>query len=173
MGGGDSSRERSSCRDSQKSLIEPLTFNNKQWSKALRKKTKENICCLIHFLRLKFVPAKVPSTSTRSQTFRHLFATVHVRWPSHIFNRTACIYQTATRWDLPPYRIWLIDDVMLFLICLLVCVSFTEKSSVFLEIYFIDRWFFQFLYFILLDREFFKKSAIIMSDAVDCSFFHT
>ena len=53
------------------------------------------------------------TTSTRSQTFRHLFATLHVRWLSHIFNRTACIYQTATRWDLPPYRItiWLIDDL--------------------------------------------------------------
>ena len=32
------------------------------------------------------------------------------------------IYQTATRWDLPPYRItiWLIDDVMLIFVCLLV-----------------------------------------------------
>ena len=51
------------------------------------------------------------TTSTRSRTFRHLFATLHVRWLSHIFNRNACIYQTATRWDLPPYRItiWLID----------------------------------------------------------------
>ena len=45
------------------------------------------------------------TTSTRSQTFRHLVATLHVRWLSHIFNHTACIYQTATRWDLPPYRI--------------------------------------------------------------------
>ena len=53
--------------------------------------------------------------STRSWTFRHLFATLHVRWLSHIFNRTACIYQAATRWDLPPYRItiWLTDDVTL------------------------------------------------------------
>ena len=51
------------------------------------------------------------TTSTRS--LRHLFATLHVRWLSRIFNRNACIYQTATRWDLPPYRItiWLIDDV--------------------------------------------------------------
>ena len=50
-------------------------------------------------------------TSTRSRTFRYLFATLHVTWLSHIFNRIACIYQTATRWDLPPYRItiWLID----------------------------------------------------------------
>ena len=39
------------------------------------------------------------TTSTRSWTFRHLFATLHVRWLSHIFNRNACIYQTATRWD--------------------------------------------------------------------------
>ena len=36
------------------------------------------------------------TTSTRSRTFRHLFATLHVRWLSHIFNRNACIYQTAT-----------------------------------------------------------------------------
>ena len=62
------------------------------------------------------------TTSTRSRTFRHLFATLHVRWLSHIFNRNACIYQTATRWDLPPYwiAIWLIDDVMLIFVCLLV-----------------------------------------------------
>ena len=51
------------------------------------------------------------TTSTRSQTFRHLFATLHVRWLSRIFNCNACVYQTATRWDLSPYRItiWLID----------------------------------------------------------------
>ena len=51
------------------------------------------------------------TTSTRSPTLRHLFATLHVRWLSRIFNRNPCVYQTATRWDLPPYRItiWLID----------------------------------------------------------------
>ena len=39
------------------------------------------------------------------------FATLHVRWPSRIFNRKPCAYQTATRLDLQPYRItiWLID----------------------------------------------------------------
>ena len=43
----------------------------------------------------------------------------------HIFlivlNRTCCIYQTASRWDLPPSRItiWLIDDVILIFVCLL------------------------------------------------------
>ena len=59
--------------------------------------------------------------STRSQTFRHLFETLHVRWLSHIFNRTTCIYQTADRWDLPPYwiTIWLIDEVTLIFLCLL------------------------------------------------------
>ena len=48
------------------------------------------------------------TTSTCSRTFRHLFAT---------FNRTACTYQTATWWDLPPSRItiWLTDDVQLVL----------------------------------------------------------
>ena len=37
-----------------------------------------------------------------------------MRWPSRIFNRNACVYQTATRWGLPPYRItiWMIDDAM-------------------------------------------------------------
>ena len=55
------------------------------------------------------------TTSTSSQTFRYLFATLHVRWLSPIFNHTACIYQTATQWDLPPYQItiWLIDDARL------------------------------------------------------------
>ena len=60
-------------------------------------------------------------TSTGSRTFRHLLATLYVRWLSHIFHRTACIYQAATRWDIPPYRItiWLIDDVTLsFFVCL-------------------------------------------------------
>ena len=62
------------------------------------------------------------TTSTCSRTFRHLFATLHVKWLSYIFNRNACIYQTATRWDLPHYRItnWLIDDVMPIFVCLLV-----------------------------------------------------
>ena len=51
----------------------------------------------------------------------YLLATLHVGGLSHIFNRNACIYQTATWWDLPPYRItiWLIDDVMLIFVCLL------------------------------------------------------
>ena len=62
------------------------------------------------------------TTSIRSQTFRHLFATLHVRWPSHIINRNACIYLASTRWDLPPYRIniWLIIDVMFIFVCLCV-----------------------------------------------------
>ena len=58
------------------------------------------------------------TTPTRLRTFRHIFATLHVRWLSHIFNCIA--YQTATRWDLPPYRItiWLFDNVMLISIYL-------------------------------------------------------
>ena len=46
------------------------------------------------------------TNSTHSRTFRHLFATFHVRGLSRIFNLNACIYQTTTQWDLPPY--WLI-----------------------------------------------------------------
>ena len=51
------------------------------------------------------------TTSTCSRTLRHLFSTLHVRWLSRIFNCNACIYQTATQWDLPSYRIaiWVID----------------------------------------------------------------
>ena len=52
------------------------------------------------------------TNSTLTRTLRHLFATLQVRWVSpSIFNCSACVYQTATRWDLPPYRmtIWLID----------------------------------------------------------------
>ena len=62
------------------------------------------------------------TTSIRSQTFRHLFATLHVRWPSHIINRNVCIYLASTRWDLPPYRInvWLIIDVIIIFVCLFV-----------------------------------------------------
>ena len=54
------------------------------------------------------------TTSTRSWTLIHLFATFHVRWLSRIFNHNACVYQSVTRWDLPPYRItiWLIDWLM-------------------------------------------------------------
>ena len=46
-----------------------------------------------------------PWTGICSRTFRHLFATLHVRWLSRIFNCNACVYQTATQWDLSPYRI--------------------------------------------------------------------
>ena len=60
-------------------------------------------------------------TLTRLQTFRHIFARFHVLWLPHILDCTAFIYQAATRWDLPPYRItiWLFDDVILNFVCLL------------------------------------------------------
>ena len=51
------------------------------------------------------------TTFTRSRTVRHLFATLQVRWLSRIFNRNACVYRTATQWDLPPYRISFIISV--------------------------------------------------------------
>ena len=68
---------------------------------------------------LLFHSTTLPSAHEHSDNY---FVTLHVRWLSHISNRTACIYQTATRWDLPPYRvtIWVIDDVMLIFVCLLV-----------------------------------------------------
>ena len=79
-----------------------------------------------------------PSTSsTRSRTFKHLFSTLHLRWLSSMFNHNACIYQTATRWDLPFYwtSISLIDDAIF--VCLLdslilgFCYSnLTRKSGI-------------------------------------------
>ena len=54
------------------------------------------------------------TTSTRSRTFRHLFATLHVRWLSHIFNRTACIYQTVTRYSNYHLIDWWCDIKFLF-----------------------------------------------------------
>ena len=46
-------------------------------------------------------------TSSRSPTLRHLFATLHVRWQSHIFDRNACAYQTYHLIELSFD--WLID----------------------------------------------------------------
>ena len=81
-------------------------------------------CMQETILKIRFFSIRVffsfhSAASTRSQTFRHLFATLHVRWLSHIFNHKACVYQTATGWDLPPDQvtIWLINDAMF--VCLL------------------------------------------------------
>ena len=62
------------------------------------------------------------TTSTRSRTLKELFCNFAREMTITYFNRTACIYQAATRWDLPPYRItiWLIDDVT-FDFCLFIC----------------------------------------------------
>ena len=58
------------------------------------------------------------STSTRSQTFRHLFETLHVRWLSHFFNHTACTYCYSTRFtNLSNYYLthwWCDVDCCLF-----------------------------------------------------------
>ena len=67
-----------------------------------------------------------------------LFATLHERWLSRIFSRNACVYQTATRWDLPPCWITmrLIDWDAMF-VCLVdelipgICYSDFEMG---------DRW---------------------------------
>ena len=45
----------------------------------------------------------VSTTPTPSQTFRHLFATLDVRWLPRTFNLITCHYQSATRGDL---RFW-------------------------------------------------------------------
>ena len=60
------------------------------------------------------------TTSARSGTFGHLFASLDVRWLPHIFNHSACFYQTAARWELQPYWIiiWYIYDGMLISVCL-------------------------------------------------------
>ena len=53
------------------------------------------------------------STLPLPPTYKHSYiysATLHVWWLSHIFNCAAYIYQTPTRWDLPPYRIHAFRD---------------------------------------------------------------
>ena len=65
----------------------------------------------------------VYSTLPLPPAHEHLIATLYVRWLSRFLNRNACVYQTATRWDLTPYWItiwlidWLIDNAMF--ICLI------------------------------------------------------
>ena len=41
----------------------------------------------------------------------HIYSHMTITYDYHIYNRNACVYQIATRWDLPPYRItiWVID----------------------------------------------------------------
>ena len=54
-------------------------------------------------------PLFLITISIRTQSFRHLFATLYVRWLPRIFYRITCNYQTVSRWDLLPLRIciWL------------------------------------------------------------------
>ena len=78
------------------------------------------------------------TTSTRSRTFRHLFATLHVRWLSHIFNRNACIYQTATWWDYHLIELlfdWLMMWYWFLFICLLVELILGFVTAICFEIW--------------------------------------
>ena len=79
------------------------------------------VSCMCMCLFISFHCKGFSTSTTTSRNFRHFFVTLHVRLVSHIFNRTACIYQTATQKDVPPYRIaiQLIDEVMLIFVCLL------------------------------------------------------
>ena len=68
-----------------------------------------------------------PSYSTLPLPPAHEHSDIYLQlctWDDYhiLFHCTACIYQTTTRWDLPPYRttIWLVDDAMLIFVCLLV-----------------------------------------------------
>ena len=85
------------------------------------------------------------STLPLQSTHEHsdiYFSTLHVKWPSHIWHHILRIYQSATLWDLPPYRItiWVIDDVMLRFVCLLVdliqgfCYSYLKLETAVLEL---------------------------------------
>ena len=50
------------------------------------------------------------------------FATLRVTWLSYISNRTACIYQAAPQWDLPPIELlfaWLMMWCWLFVYLLI------------------------------------------------------
>ena len=69
---------------------------------------------------VSFISFHCKGFSTSTATSRN-FVTLHVRLVSHIFNRTSCIYQTATQRHVPPYQIaiQLIDEIMLIFVCLL------------------------------------------------------
>ena len=61
-------------------------------------------------------PSFIPSTtSTRSRTLRHLFATLHVRWLSRIFNCNACVYCSLRFITLSNYH--LSDWLMMQCLC--------------------------------------------------------
>ena len=82
------------------------------------------ICFLSRFL---FTDTKNSHDSRRSEgtifillrTFRHLFATLYLKWLPRNFNCIASNYQSATRKALPTLRIsiWLIVNVMLVPSC--------------------------------------------------------
>ena len=60
------------------------------------------------------------TTPTHSRTLRHVFATLHVRWLSRIFNRNAYVYQMLPDEFFHLIELsfeWLIDDAMF--VCLL------------------------------------------------------
>ena len=70
-----------------------------------------------------------PPVHEHSDIYLQLFM-----WDNYhiFFNCTACIYQTATRWDLPPYRttIWLIDDLMLIFVLVLQASWLTKCKKI-------------------------------------------
>ena len=90
-------------------MILPILANSP--SKLAEKNTLLSLSnsCFFFFFYQGFLSGTL-TTWTAGEGRGHLFATLHVRWLSHIFNRIACIYQTATRWDLPPYRITILID---------------------------------------------------------------
>ena len=58
-----------------------------------------------------FLSGTMTTYRTAGEGRGNLFATLHVRWLSHIFNRITCIYQTATRWVLVtpnPQHLWIL-----------------------------------------------------------------
>ena len=80
------------------------------------------------------------TTSDRSQAFRYLFATLHMAWLTHIFNRTSCNYHAASPSDLPPYWItfdWLMKECSFLFVYLTIffCVFYynnlTEETGEF------------------------------------------
>ena len=65
---------------------------------------------LFLFFYQGFLSRTLTTHRTAGEGRGHLFSTLHVIWLSHIFNLIACNYQTATWWDLPPYRITILID---------------------------------------------------------------
>ena len=89
-----------------------LAFSWKQFRSVTLQKMEFSMKDFFFFFSIRVFFQRLPLYHFQPLTnIQRFFATLHMRWLLRAFNRNACVYQAATRWDLPPYRItiWLVD----------------------------------------------------------------